>query len=286
MDEPFIENLEDNTSGDAGDQGSASANSNFDQNNGDAGDQGTSAPQFDPQQWSLNFRGQNVLPKDRDHLVNLAQKGWSYEQSMEQLNQERAKITGQQQEFARYAELDKAIKGDPQFALKLSNFISEHYNNAQNAQQGNNNEGEYTQEYIQLKTELDSLRSWKDEQMVERAQKQIDSDLAALASKYSNFDWQTDSGEGTLAYRILKHAHDHGMTDVNAAFRDLMFDNVAEQTKFQTLKQQKEQQQRQHRQGVVQTGAPSSSGTQKPVAYNSNDSYNDLVAKALKQIGG
>ena len=37
-------------------------------------------PEFSPDQWTLNYKGQTIVPKDRQHLINLAQKGHSFEQ--------------------------------------------------------------------------------------------------------------------------------------------------------------------------------------------------------------
>lgn len=243
-------------------------------------------PQFNPQEWALNYKGQQVMPKDRDHLVNLAQKGWSYEQAMEQINREKQEFARQQGEISRYIELDKAMKADPQFANSLYNFIRE-YN------EGGGQQGEKLQqnqqdnpEFVQLRQELEDLKSWKQQNLLERAQEQIDSELANLAQRYPNYDWQSDTGSGTLAYRLLKHAHDNNFVDLHTAFKDLMFDEVSKQTKFDTLKQQKEVQQRQAKQGVVQTGSPASVAPKKPAAYSSGDSYNDLYKKALNSFGG
>ncbi len=33
---------------------------------------------WNPQTWPLNYKGQQVFAKDPGHMINLAQKGWSY----------------------------------------------------------------------------------------------------------------------------------------------------------------------------------------------------------------
>lgn len=253
-----------------------------DQNSG--GEVVPEVPQFNPQEWALNYKGQQVMPKDRDHLVNLAQKGWSYEQAMEQINREKQEFAKQQGEISRYIELDKAIKADPQFANSLYEFIRQYNEGGQQQQQ--QNQQQENPEYVQLRQELEDLKSWKQQNLLERAQEQIDSELANLAQRYPNYDWQSDTGSGTLAYRLLKHAHDNNFVDLHTAFKDLMFDEVSKQTKFDTLKQQKEVQQRQAKQGVVQTGSPANVAPKKPAAYSSGDSYNDLYKKALNSFGG
>jgi hypothetical protein len=251
--------------------------------NSQEGQQQDTSQNWNPQEWALQFKGQQIYPKDRQHLVNLAQKGYSYETSMEQVNQERERIARLQGEYKRYEQLDEALKTNPGFAQQLWGYI----NNLQNQNKDQQNqESELPPQFQQVQSELEELKSWKNQYAEQQASQAIDNELSQLASKYSQYDWQSDDGTGSLAYKVLKHAHDNNILNLNSAFRDLMFDQSQQQTKLNTLKQQKEQTQKLHREGVVQSSGASTSQPMKKSGYSSQDTYGDLAQKALASLGG
>lgn len=239
---------------------------------------------WNPQEWALNFKGQTILPKDRTHLVNLAQKGYGYETAMEQINQERQRIAQQQGQYQRYTQLDEALKSNPEFAQKLWNFVQQQQ---QPGQKPADQEGELPPQVLQLQSELEEIKSWKQQQAEQAASQAIDRELQEIAQAYPQYDWRGDDGTGSLAWKIMKHAYDNNLPSMKTAFRDMMFDNAASQVKLDTLKKAKETQQAQHRQGVVQTGGASAGvSTAKKTPYSPNDSYADLASKAIQALGG
>ena len=242
-------------------------------------------PTWNGQEWALNFKGQQIIPKDRQHLVNLAQKGYSYESAMEQLNQERQKLTQQGQSYQKYSQLDEALQGNQEFARKLWDFVQQNKAGQQQQQQGEQ-QSELPPQVSSALSELEELKSWKQQLQEQQANQAIEKEINDLASQYPNYEWQADDGTGTLAWKIMKHAYDNGITSMKMAFRDMMFDKSATTVKMDTLKQAKETQQAQHRQGVVQSSGAPTNMPMKKSGYSPADSYNELTQKALASLGG
>ena len=86
---------------------------------GTQGQPGTPAATWNPQEWGMTYKGQQVFPKDRQHLVNLAQQGWGYSQSMEQLKREKAEIEASKGQYSKYDALEKALTQNPQLANSI-----------------------------------------------------------------------------------------------------------------------------------------------------------------------
>ena len=77
------------------------------QQNSDAGQQQVGGdPNWNPSEWQLKFRDQTIVPKDRAHLVNLAQQGFSYSQRMQELKQREEQLNGKSQQYDQYAKLE------------------------------------------------------------------------------------------------------------------------------------------------------------------------------------
>ena len=81
-------------------------------------------PGFNPDEWLLNFKGQPIKPKDRQHLVNLAQQGYGYSQAMEKLNKEKEAIAQSKTQYDKYAQLDQRFQSDPAFRQKIEQLFN------------------------------------------------------------------------------------------------------------------------------------------------------------------
>lgn len=292
MQEPMIEQTEEQTDSisaneqiEGGDQSSrqfGTPESQEGQNDIQAPAANQGAPQnWNPQEWTLNYKGQQIVPKDRQHLINLAQKGHGYEQAMEQINQERQKIAQMQGQYKRYIELDEALKQRPEFAQSLWQHVQQLQQPEQQDQE------ELPPQVQQLQSELEEIKTWKQQLAEQEASKAIDAEIDGLKQQYPSFDWTSDDGTGTLAFKIMKHAFENNLPSMKTAFRDIMFDQSVSKVKIDTLKKQKETQQQQFRQGVVQSSGTSTGTAAKPkTGYSRSDSYGDLVQKALTTLGG
>jgi len=246
---------------------------------------GQTQEEFDAQKWELNYKGQKHYPRDRQHLVDMAQKGISYERSMEQLNEERRMLQEQQTSLSQLSELDKRMKENPDFANYLLKQVQQYTQNP-NIQQDDDQE-DYVQDprLNEVQQKLSDIEQWKQQQVQEKADRQLDETIQKLRDKYPDQPWDTDEdGNGTLTHRLLKHAYDNGLTNLETAYRDYTYDHVAVNSKALTLKQEKERRQAEHKAGVVNTNISKPAPKVTDNGYQAGDSYDDVYRKALREF--
>lgn len=241
-------------------------------------------PEFDVQQWGLKYKGQDVYPTDRNHLVNLAQKGWGYERAMEQINQERRQMQEMQTQLQTYKQLDEAMKQNPDFANYLWQQANAYTQN-QTGQETLDDEQPLDPRVNELQQKLSEVEQWRRQIQEKEADQQLESEINKLRQKYADQPWDVDDGNGTLMQRLLQHAYENNLSSLETAYRDYMFDHVAVNSKAKTLKQEKERRQSDHRNGVVNTtsGIPAPSNANGN-GYSRGDDYDDLVNKALNEF--
>ena len=231
------------------------------------------APEFMPDQWKLNYKGQPVMPKDREHLVNLAQKGYGYEQRMEQLNASQKEMEEMKAKYGQYEELDKHFKENPEFQQQVM---------ALRQQQGT---PQATAPPVnpQMQSDMDEMKQWKQTLVQQQEDQKVTDQINGLKEKYPNHQWDMDDGNGPLWQKIIRHALDKNIDDLHIAYRDFFFDDAQRTAGTQALKKNAEHKQSMTRQGIVEQGAPAPAA--KPAGINySKSSYNDLTGQALKEL--
>ena len=78
---------------------------------------------------------------------------------------------------------------------------------------------------IQAKLEkLDSVTQDVQRMKEKEEDQALDQEISGLKAKHSDFDWTTDSGEGTLEKQVLQAAMENGLNDLEKAFRIVTFD--------------------------------------------------------------
>lgn len=236
-------------------------------------------PDFDPKSWELDYKGQKIYPKDRNHLITLARQGFGASQQLDLLNKERQQIEQLKNQYTQYDRLDQAFKQNPKLAQRIQQFIIEYQQNP-NADEGQNQD-ELDPRILQMHSKLEELEQWRQQALQSDADKRLQQELQELKNTHKQYDWTTPTEEGTLEQRILKHALEKGITDLGLAFKDIMWDSVAANSQAEALKKAQERQQQQHRAGVVQNGAGGKPQAQSgKLQYNPSDTYNDIVQKA------
>jgi hypothetical protein len=221
-----------------------------------------STDDFNPQQWTLKFRGKDITPKDRQHLVNLAQQGYSYSQRAEELKRREEELTSQAAQYDKYKQLAEAFQANPQLQQRIMQMYSE-----TQQEQGKDNK-QSGQELAALQPYLQKVETLE-QRLQAYDQKAADDELKAefdkLVSSHEE-DWETPNEEGhTLRWEILNHAHKNNFYSLESAYRDFMWDTVQNRTKADTLKKQAEVRRKQAKEGVVaskvtQSPPPSSGG--------------------------
>lgn len=263
-----------------------------------SGQSGQANPQqasdFNPQTWALNYRGQTVFPKDRDHLVNLAQKGWSYSQSMEEVNKTRAELDAKKERYAQLEQAAELLEQHPVLNQRFTQLVQEYKSNGnkfpeQAAAQQMSNE----QSSPQLKQALDKIAELEGKlgqfdsrfQMIdsEKADAEVRAEMDAVVKNHPEADWKVDSGDGSLALRVMQLAHKYeGRISLEEAYKLLTYDNLRTNVEAEALKRAKEEKERQTKNGIVTT----TSGTKPPAQKTQPRSYNEAAVAALSEFGG
>jgi hypothetical protein len=234
-----------------------------------------------PDLFSLKYRGAAVSPKDYKHATALMQKGWSYEQSMEQVKREKAEIDANRSRYEQYERLEKAFNENPAFKQRILQLQQETAN-GQVQQQGQQAIDPRFQQVTQKLEEFDKFVGSLKEQQADQA---VSSEIESLRSKFgeTKFDEVTESGH-TLMWDILNHAHTNKFPSLLSAYRDYMFDNVAANAKMQGAQQVAQQRQSNARKGVVSVGTPKPAAAIPPQDMR-NMSY-DQITEFIKRNHG
>lgn len=242
---------------------------------------------FDPNSFGLNFKGQQVFPKDREHLINLAQQGWGYSQSMEQLNIRQKEMDKTEGTYSKYKEFDDQMAQDPKLAQHIRDAYSGYYGN-QDQTQNLDDQTQNTDDprIAQMQGQLQELSNHRDEDISNKADLDLQNTINTLKQQYPDQPWDNDTGDGTLTHRLIKHALDKGIDNIDLAYKDYMWDSVQANTTAATLKKQKEQTQKNFKNGVIDTGFSNATnkGNKMP-GYSPGNSYGDLSQKAIQILG-
>lgn len=236
-----------------------------------------SAPSFNPNEWALNYKGQQVTPKDRQHLINLAQQGYGYSQAMEILNKEKREIQEMRSQYGKYAELDERFKKDPNFQQHILQAV-------QSYGVGGSREGEQMPPQLaKVMQELEEIKNFQKQYERKAADAEVQREMEDLRKTYPDEQWDFNDGSGTLSEKLLKHAYDNHIPNLKSAYRDFMFDKMAANTKAEALKKAEAEKAAALKAGKV-AGAGMGAAPSKSVEYAPGDSYNDITQKALSML--
>jgi len=246
---------------------------------------------FNPDEWQLKYRDQTIKPKDRDHLVNLAQQGFSYSQRMHELKTREEQMEKNAGRFQQYEKLEKAFESNPQFRDQIFQWYNQSFTPAQQQkqqQQVQQESGSPTSIPPELLQEIASLKEWKLSWEAQQAQEQASqadaevlSEIDGLKKKYARDDWDTQASNGmTLSQEIIKHALDNGGIKLETAYRDLMWDSHVKTTEAEIFKKADENKKASAKAGFVAGGK--SKGAQQPKEVSQMGMNYDDVEKLIK----
>jgi hypothetical protein len=236
---------------------------------------------FDPSQWKLNYRGKEFVPRDRDHIINLAQQGFSYSERMAALKQQEESLKGK---YTQYEQFDSLISSNPALAEQIVKTITEYATQTgQTAQQAATQMGAPALPPEVLR-EINDLRGFRDEYVTSKANDQVSQEIQSLQNKYK-IDWNADDGQGSILEQVLRHALEKGdelktTIPLETAFRDLMYDRQLVQVKADALKEAAANRQKAVRAGVIPQGAAPASQPQT-IGYRKGMSLDDVSKQAL-----
>ena len=245
---------------------------------------------WNAKEWQLKFRDQTIVPKDKHHLVSLAQQGYSYSQRMHELKQREDQLNGKSQQYDQYAKLEAAFEKNPGFREKLMQW----YQDSLTPGTAPTATAAPSQSSIppELLKEIQDLKGWKaeweksqQEQKKEKADQEIHAEVESLKSKYARDDWDTPSSNGlTLAKEVMKHAYELGGVKLETAYRDLMWDSHTKSAEITGIKKATENQAAAKKAGVVSGGKSRGASPAAPV--NTAEMGYDQIAKLVQQDYG
>ena len=236
---------------------------------------------WDGSKYVFKYKGQDIVPKSRDHLLQLASRGHMYDQDQQAVKRAQLELEQQKQALQKYMDIDKHASENPE----LFNQIQEVVQKFQSGSGLSDDLDPVVGDKISaLQKEIEDLKGFKNTVSEQQAEQQLESEMNELMNTYSQYDWEVDTdGTGSLYTKILKHALDTGATSMRTAFRDYMFDSISTSSKAEALKEQKQNRVEAQKAGKIGGGVaprPANSSIQ----YSKNDSYQTLSEKAKQMI--
>ena len=178
-------------------------------------------------------------------------------------------IADSRKELEKVQQLETMLRDHPDLYGQVESVFSD-YQNKQEATQP------------QISPEVQEVRQIRDDIATEKELIQLKQDLGSLQSRseYKEF-FEADP---ELDRKVVKHALDNDIPNINAAFKDLMFDQIMTRT-YTKGQQKKEESKQKARNLSTPSGSKSSGGkggkrptsmTELAEAMNNSDALNDL----------
>ena len=241
------------------------------------------APAWDGKQFALKFRDKEIVPENRDKLINWAQLGYSYDKRAGDLKQREEQIARQSQEYQQYAQIAKAFETNPSFKQQILNMYYQALNGGagggalSRAQQGDA-PGAQAAIPPQLMETVNGLQQRLSVYEQQQADQALNREVETLKGKYGNVDFSTPSESGqTLIDEVFDMAHKMGGVPLEVAFRNLHYEKAIENAKAEALANA--QAAKAKGGGVVPQGRPAP-GKPKPVNPASM-SYDELARSVI-----
>jgi hypothetical protein len=248
----------------------------------DSQQQAAQQPVWDGSQWTLKYRDKDVIPKSREELINLAQRGFGYSQAMERLNREKQELSGRARQYQQYEQLDQMLKSNPQLAQRILQATAEFHAGQGQQPAGGDQQAQVSPEIMSRLDRIEhefKKRQQTDEDMA------LDREVQAIRTRYPNHPWTEDNGSGTFEHQLLQFAVDNRINNLDHAYRAMMWDSMQTNVKADTLKQQQQQRVAANKQGIVQAGGPPANPAPKQ-GFNPELGYNDLASQMVNELRG
>lgn len=226
-------------------------------------------PQWNPKEWSYQYKGQSYYPESRDHLLKLAEKGHAFAQRLGEVNK------GWEDKFRQYEQyksLDETFRTTPEFAQKVQELWNQYQGKEEPANpQDQRQRLSEVEGYIQLMREREADRVLSEQQKT-------------LMEKYKDYDWNAVDGDGlNLMKRVIKHALDNNIPTVESAFRDLMWESHLLKVESNGKKSAADAIQDAHKKGIVEGGRPAPSAPPRKLDLSKMD-WGQVGKLALAEI--
>jgi hypothetical protein len=260
-DEAAAQAVETSTDGTAGSQDSGTLDQQATPGT-DASDQ--SGSPWDGKQFSIKFRDKEVVPQSREQLMTYAQQGYGYSQRMAELKAREEELNQLDSSLGQYKKLADAFDSNPQFKQQILELYQKTMSGVQAAQASGDQQAvadntailsQMQQMMAPVQQKLQQFDDFQNQIAASRADEDLAKECDSIKSKYKDHDWVSEDSEGhTLLWRILNTANDKGLLNIEDAYRLYMFDNVAEKSRADALRDQAKRIQEDRQRGVVSNG--------------------------------
>ena len=253
--------------------------------------QDTPAPQAQIEEWDLTVGGKQIKAK-RDQVMQWAQQGYSAPHKIGALTKEieswKQKYSQLEPEYKtykeKYAPIDEFVKQKPEFW----DHVLKQWEQRENLL--NDQANPLAREVNELRTQLQELYKYKDVLESERTNTRITQEdqayhsaLGELKKQYADVDFDTPAEDGTnLEYRILAHARDKGIRDLDTAFKSYYHDELISRAQAKAKEELTKNKMKNTKLGIVGT---SPTPAKRAQSDHRNKSYDDLAAEALDELG-
>lgn len=234
---------------------------------------------FDPSAWSYKFRHETVQPKDRNEVIELMQLGHSHRVNKPQWEKDQQALRAyeaRKADYQRYDQLSEALKANPAFQSELEQLAQKY-------------SGQPSQPAAQPNLAEDPRLKQFEEYIEQQRQREADTELAneldQLEKTEKDFDWKSNSGDGTLRDQLLRYMSENKIYNARVAFRDMKWSEAQQKREFDARRKAEEDAARARKLGTVAPGtAPAPSAQPKPIDYR-NASYEQLEQMAVESLG-
>lgn len=225
-------------------------------------------PSWNAKEWAYPYKGQTFYPESREKALQLMEKGHAFAQRLGEVNKD---WESKFESLKPYQELDKFFGSNKDFARKVSELYQQYQSGGQ------------PDDPIQSK--ISEIESFIETARQREADRDLEQAKAKLQAQYKDYDWQGVDGEGqTLMQRVMKHALETGVLDINVAFRDLMWEQQNAKTDAAGRAAAAEAVQKAAKAGII-TGASPSGGAPIQKFDPSKHTWQDTLRLALEETG-
>ena len=243
------------------------------------------ATTFNPELYAFEHKGQRIVPKDENQVRQWLSGGYNFSQNQQSFKQQQAEFQARQAKVAELERLNEAFEKNPQLQKDIFELLQKTTQSQISGQQPQQAQAPALPPEIQAKLEKLDTVTQDVQRMKEKEEDQaLDQEISGIKAKHPEFDWQSDLGEGTLEKQVLQAAMDHGLNDLEKAFRLVTYDKVKTNTEAAVLKRLADERQANAKAGIIATTGAPQKVAPKPISHQQM-SYTQLAQLAQQEMG-
>lgn len=253
-------------------------------------------PSWNRQEWEFEQNGRKFSPESREQAMTWMGQGRSFSQRQFEHNravqaweQQKAADEAKYKGFDKYREIDEFARGNKEWW----DHVQRSFETRGQAPQGQaQNAPDLSHVLAPIQSELQELRSWREEQLqerqrqeIERADKALSDEIESIRDQHANIDFDAvDESGKSLEQRVTDHGAQIGTSSFRAAFRDYYHDKLVESSKAAALGAQAKAPEAAAKKGILGVSQVPKKGNDAPVNTRGMtwEQLNDLAKAELR----